>query len=758
MTVMTPGHPDSKPTAEPARPREARPSGRSSRRPGPVGATQRLARWSARHRWVAVLLWALVVAVAIGAGSAVGPRTLTDGETGSGEAGRADRVLERAGYPANLTERVLIQAPRGTSLAAADVGAVAAELRARLEPLRAVGAVGDPVSSADGRSAMVPVTLDVGTATGAAAAELAGGRIDAVLAATAEVARAHPGLAIDQVGGVSLDHAVNAQVSDDFARAERLSLPITFAILLLTFGALFAAGVPVLLALSAVGTAIGLAALTSHLVPATDTLNSVILLVGMAVGVDYSLFYVRRTREERARGASSLHAIDVAAATSGRAVVISGAAVIIAMSGLLLSGQVVFTSMAIGTMLVVAVAVAGSLTVLPAVLSLLGDRIDRPRIPLLHRLGRSGAGRFWPAAMRVVLAKPVVSAVLAATALVVLALPALGMRTGESGVESMPQSIPAVRTYSALTTAFPQAGSAHTVAVWSEGAPLDAAAVTSAMNTLVADAGASGAFADLADAAVDVAPDGRTARVDLAVTGDSGAPAAERSLTLLRDRLVPALREALPGAQVAVTGPTASARDFGAALTSHLPLVIAFVLLTTFVVLVRAFRSVVVALTALALNLLSVGAAYGLLVLVFQHGFATSLLGVQPSGFIIDWLPLFLFVILFGLSMDYHVFVVSRIREARAQGDPTRVAVARGVTASAGVVTSAAVVMVGVFSVFASLSLLEFKQLGIGLAAAVLLDATVVRAVLLPATMAALGERNWWLPRWLDRRLPALAE
>ena len=758
MTVMTPGHPDSKPTAEPARPREARPSGRSSRRPGPVGATQRLARWSARHRWVAVLLWALVVAVAIGAGSAVGPRTLTDGETGSGEAGRADRVLERAGYPANLTERVLIQAPRGTSLAAADVGAVAAELRARLEPLRAVGAVGDPVSSADGRSAMVPVTLDVGTATGAAAAELAGGRIETVLAATAEVARAHPGLAIDQVGGVSLDHAVNAQVSDDFARAERLSLPITFAILLLTFGALFAAGVPVLLALSAVGTAIGLAALTSHLVPATDTLNSVILLVGMAVGVDYSLFYVRRMREERARGASSLHAIDVAAATSGRAVVISGAAVIIAMSGLLLSGQVVFTSMAIGTMLVVAVAVAGSLTVLPAVLSLLGDRIDRPRIPLLHRLGRSGAGRFWPAAMRVVLAKPVVSAVLAATALVVLALPALGMRTGESGVESMPQSIPAVRTYSALTTAFPQAGSAHTVAVWSEGAPLDAAAVTSAMNTLVADAGASGAFADLADAAVDVAPDGRTARVDLAVTGDSGAPAAERSLTLLRDRLVPALREALPGAQVAVTGPTASARDFGAALTSHLPLVMAFVLLTTFVVLVRAFRSVVVALTALALNLLSVGAAYGLLVLVFQHGFATSLLGVQPSGFIIDWLPLFLFVILFGLSMDYHVFVVSRIREARAQGDPTRVAVARGVTASAGVVTSAAVVMVGVFSVFASLSLLEFKQLGIGLAAAVLLDATVVRAVLLPATMAALGERNWWLPRWLDRRLPALAE
>jgi RND superfamily putative drug exporter len=748
MAVLTPGHTGPHPTAALGGTPRARPADH-------VGATQRLARWSARHRWTAVLLWTLVVAVAVVAGGAVGTRTLTNGESGSGESGRADQVLEQAGYPAHLTERVLIQAPKGSELAAAEAEKVAKELRARLELLPAVGAIGDLLASGDARSAIVPVTLDVGTATGAAADALADMRIESVLAATAEVARAHPDLAIDQTGPVSLNHAVNAQVNDDFARAGRLSLPIAFAILLLTFGALFAAGVPVLLGLSAVGTAIGLAALASHLVPATGTLNSVILLVGMAVGVDYSLFYVRRTREEHARGAGRAEAIDIAAATSGRAVVISGAAVVVAMSGLLLSGQVVFTSMAIGTMLVVAVAVAGSLTVLPAVLSLLGDKIDRPRIPLVHRLSQTGGGRFWPAVMRVVLAKPAVSLVVAGAALLVLALPALGMKTGEAGPDSFPRSIPAVRTYTAMTAAFPQAGSAHTVVIWSHDAPLDAAAVTTAVGHLVAKAATSGQFADLAGSAVDTAPDGKTARVDLAISGDANAPAAERTLTMLRDRLVPELRHELPAAEVAVTGSTASQLDFGSALTSHLPLVVAFVLVTAFVVLMRAFRSVVVALTALALNVLSVGAAYGLLVLVFQHGFANSLLGVQSTGFIIDWLPLFLFVVLFGLSMDYHVFVVSRIREARMQGDPTDVAVARGVTSSAGVVTSAAAVMVGVFSVFASLSLLQFKQLGVGLAAAVLIDATIVRAVLLPAAMAVLGERNWWLPRWLDRRLPA---
>jgi putative drug exporter of the RND superfamily len=724
-----------------------------ARRPG---AAERLARWSTRHRWKALIIWVLLVAAAIVGGGLAGTRTLTDGEMGAGESGRADRAIEQAGYPADLTERVLIQAPKGAELSGAQARVVAGELRTRLSALPEVGKVGSLVRAGDGRSAMLPVVLDVDGATGTPAEDIADQRIEAVLAATAAVARAHPQLTVAQVGDASLNHAINDTVGKDFARAETLSLPISLGILLLTFGALFAAGVPVLLALSAVGTAIGLSGLVSHLLPVSDSLNSVILLIGMAVGVDYSLFYVRRTREERARGASRREAIDIAAATSGRAVVVSGITVIVAMAGLLLSGNVVFSSMAVGTMLVVAVAMLGSLTVLPAVLSLLGDKVDRPRIPLVHRLRRHGAGRFWPAVMRVVLAKPLVSLLLAGTALATLALPALGMRLGEPGADSLPRSIPVIRTYDAMTAAFPQTGFAHTVVVWSDsGKPLDKPAVRDGVAALLSAAEHTGRFADLSDARVDFAPDGQTARVDLAMTGDFNTDRSKQSLAVLRDDLAPALHERLSGTDVAVTGDTAGSVDFTSTLRAHLPLVFSFVLAVTFLVLVLAFRSIVVAATAVALNLLSVGAAYGLLVLIFQHGFAADLLGVQETGYIVDWLPLFLFVILFGLSMDYHVFVVSRIREAHAMGEPTRAAVARGVSASAGVVTSAAAVMIGVFSIFATLSLLEFKQLGVGLAAAVLIDATIVRAVLLPAAMALLGRRNWWLPGWLDRLLPA---
>ncbi|WP_448062385.1 MMPL family transporter [Cellulomonas hominis] len=747
MSVVSPPQ---RPGTPPGAPVDAGAASRAER----VPAAQRLARWSAAHRWTAVALWLALVIAAIVGGGAMGTRTLTAGESGTGESGRAELALEQAGFPAEPTERILIQAPAGSQLAPAEAEAVAAQLRADLGPLDEVAGVGDLVLSPDGRSAMVPLVLDVGAATGAAADELAVERVPAVLDATARVAADHPDLTVAQVGSASLDSAMTDQVGQDFQRAELLSLPVTFAILLLTFGALFAAGVPVLLALSAVGAAIGFAGMVSHLMPATDELSSVVLLVGMAVGVDYSLFYVRRMREEVARRASRRTAIDIAAATSGHAVVTSGIAVIVSMSGLLLAGQVVFSSMAVGTVLVVAVAVLGSLTVLPALLSLLGDRIDRPRIPGLSRLGRTGPGRFWPATMRLVLARPVISLALAGLALAGLAVPALGMRLGETDVDSLPAGIPAVATYQAMTAAFPQTGSAHLVVIAADD-PLDPAAVTAAADRLVADATASGRFADLTGTQAVLAPDGRTATLDLAIPDGSGDDGAKASLALLRDDLVPTLRTELPGTDVTVTGPTAGAVDFTATLRSHLPLVIGFVLLATFVVLVLAFRSVVVAATAIVLNMLSVSAAYGLLVLVFQHGFATGLLGVQHSGFIVDWIPLFLFVILFGLSMDYHVFVVSRVREARLLGASTREAVAHGVTRSAGVVTSAAAVMVGVFAIFGSLSLVEFEQLGVGLGAAVLIDATIVRAVLLPSAMTVLGRHNWWLPGWLDRLLPA---
>lgn len=732
-----------------------RPTASSPADPGRDGVVRRLARWSTRHRLKAVIGWFVFVAVVFAAGGAAGTRVLTSAEQGVGESGRADRVIDAAAFPVTPVERILIR-PVAGELDPDAVSTAVTDLRDRLSALPAVASVGEPVTSDDGGALVLPVALDVAGTTGTAALETAADGLPSVLAATETVSRGHLDLRIEQVGDASLNAAIDDRVSADFSRAERLSLPITLGILLLTFGALIAAGVPLILAASAVAAAIGLSALVSHVVPVMDALNSVILLIGMAVGVDYSLFYVRRAREERARGASRADSIELAASTSGRAVVVSGIAVFVAMSGLLLTGDATFVSMGVGTMLVVAVAVLGSLTVLPAMLSLLGDRIERPRVPFLHRLRRTdGTGRFWPATMRVVLAKPLLSLLLAGLAMVGLALPALGMRTGEAGTDSLPRSIPIMTTYDAMTAAFPQTGFAHTVTIWStDETRLNPARLEQGAAELVTAARATGLFVSLDGVRPDVAPNGRTATLDLPVTGDVNTERSQRSLAVVREQLAPTLAARLPGTEVATTGPTAYAVDFGASMSARLPWVMAFVLGLTFVVLVVAFRSVVIAGTAVVLNLLSVAAAYGLLVVVFQHGFGEGFLDFRSNGTIIDWLPLFLFVVLFGLSMDYHVFVVSRIREAYAAGMPTRAAVAHGVTASAGVVTSAAAVMVGVFSIFGTLSLLEFKQLGVGLASAVLIDATIVRAVLLPAAMTLLGRHNWWLPGWLDRRLP----
>jgi RND superfamily putative drug exporter len=714
------------------------------------GAVLGIARWSARHPWRAIAGWIAFVVLCLTAGSAAGTNLLSDAETGSGESGRADRVVESAGFPTAVTEKVLVQARQG-ALSGITGEAVVAELRDKYSSIDAVVDVGRPVVSEKDRSMLLPVTLDSGGETGEAAVEHATDEVGAMQAVTRQVAAEHPELRVEQVGEASLEASLGKQIDEDFQRAEMLSVPLTLAILVVAFGALFAAGVPVMLALTAVAAAIGLSALASHLTPTQEALNSVILLIGMAVGVDYSLFYVRRAREERAKGASKLDSVELAAATSGRAVLVSGVAVMIAMSGMFLSGNSLFISFAVGTMLVVAVAVLGSLTVLPAVLAKLGDGIDRPRVPFIHRWRKAHHhdARFWPAVMRVVLARPAVSLTVGVAALLALAAPAVTMRLHSSGPDDLPRSVAELRTYDRVIEAFPQEGGSHEVVIWSDHA-LDRAAVDAATARLEKAAVATGLFAST-DENPEYAPNGEVARIELPTPYDVEDARSGQSLDELRQSLVPAAYGGFPGVSTAVTGETAGDADFAHQLAVRLPVVIGFVLLLTFFVLVLAFRSVVVAGTAIALNLLSVAAAYGLLVVVFQHSWAEGLLGFHSNGAIISWLPLFLFVVLFGLSMDYHVFVVSRIREAVRRGLPTKEAVAEGVTASAGVVTSAAVVMVGVFGIFATLSLLDLKQLGIGLAAAVLLDATIVRALLLPSVMALLGQWNWWLPRSWER-------
>ncbi|SCL21231.1 putative drug exporter of the RND superfamily [Micromonospora rhizosphaerae] len=714
--------------------------------------TVRLARWSAEHPWRAIALWVVFVAVCFVGGNAAGLNEATYADQAVGESGRAGLIVETGKFDDPAMENILIT-PRGGTLDPAAAKAAADEAAARLRGVDGVASVGQPVPARGGSALLVPITMSGDP-------ETASDRVQPLRDATAGVQDDHPQLRIEQVGGPSIGRALDDTLGKDFKRAELLSLPVTLAILIIAFGALIAAGVPVLLALSSVAAAMGLSTLASHLVPATDVTSSVILLIGMAVGVDYSLFYVRREREERAKGRSGLDAVEIAAETSGHAVVVSGLAVIISMAGLLLANDAVFSSLAVGSILVVAVAVTGSLTVLPALLAKLGRWVDRPRVPLLWRLtaprtGRHGEPakpRFWPAVLKPALRAPVATLVISVGLLLALAAPALGMQLKFPGMEDVPRSTPAMQAYDRLTAAFPSNGTSHTVAVRAPAAEADR--VKAALTDLAGRASADPLFAPTeADGPkIRVSADRRVSVLEVATPYVSRDDKAGQSLDRLRRDLVPAALGGIPEAEYAVGGDIADSEDYAQHIREKLPIVMGFVLVLTFLVMVLTFRSVVIALSSILLNLLSAGAAYGLLVLVFQGDWAEGLLGFTSMGAIVAWLPLFLFVVLFGLSMDYHVFVVSRIREGVRAGMSNREAVAYGITSSAGVVTSAAIVMVGVFSIFATLSTIDFKQLGIGLAAAILLDATIIRAVVLPALMTMLGDRNWWAPRFLRAR------
>ncbi|MBN1173652.1 MAG: MMPL family transporter [Micromonosporaceae bacterium] len=713
--------------------------------------TVRVARWSATHPWRAVALWVVFVALSITIGGLVGTKESTmNGEVG--ETARAEQMIEEGDFPQQpMVERVLVTSRSGVLDQAAATAALS-DAGTRMRQLPEVAGVEEPIPSPDGTALMLVVTMSGDP-------ETAVDRVDPLLDVTAAVQRDHSTVRVEQVGWASIEQAADESVMKDFQRAEILSIPVTLIILIVAFGALIAAGIPVLLALSAVGSAIGLAAIASHLIPAQDMINSVILLIGMAVGVDYSLFYLRREREERAKGAGHLNAVEIAAATSGHAVVVSGLAVIISMAGMFLANDAIFSSFAVGSILVVAVSVLGSLTVLPAMLAKLGRWVDRPRIPVLWRLsatakaaeGRRAEPRLWSFLLRPALRHPLVTLVVSAGALAALAVPAATMTLKFPNLqEALSDDIPVVQAYGRMIKAFPSTGTEHTIVVTVPAA--EAGRAQAALRELGARALADPLFAHDSEPDLTVSPNHRVALLSIATPYDSGTAGAERSLERLRADLVPAALDGLPGAEYAVTGEIAGTHDYSEHVQDKLPIVMGFVLLLTFIVMAWNFRSVVVALTAIGLNMLSVGAAYGLLTLVFQHTWAESLLGFQSNGGVVTWLPLFLFVVLFGLSMDYHVFVVSRIREAVCEGVPNREAVARGITRSAGVVTSAAVVMVAVFAIFGTLSMMEMKQLGVGLASAILIDATIIRAVVLPSLMTLLGDANWWTPSVFQRR------
>ncbi len=704
----------------------------------------RAARWSAGHWKTAVSAWLAFCVVAVALGAVAGEKMLKQSDTAAGGARTAEQILQKAGFPNHAGESVLVESSTQTIDDPAFRSAVTDVARS-VSGLQQVQRVRSPLArgnagqvSQDRHSALVQFEIRGDQ-------DKADKKVQPVLDAVDHVQQRHAGFTVAEFGFASATHELNATMTKDFQRAEYSSLPVTLVILLVAFGALVAAGLPVLLAFSGVLATIGLSAGASHLVAAGDATKSVILLIGMAVGVDYSLFYLRREREERARGASPREALFNTARTSGHAVFISGLTVLIAMAGMLFTGNAVFTSIAVGAMLMVAVALIGSLSILPALLAKLGHGVDRGRIPFLSRRPVDEP-RVWGFVLDRVLRRPALAAVLSGGALLALALPTLTLHTQLPSFTDLPKSLPIVRTYESIQRAFPGAQTPAKVVV--SASDVRSPAVQRAIGDLERRALASGQMFE--PVSTEVNPKGTVETISIALQGNGSNGASVAALETLRNRVIPSSVGRLSGVEAAVTGETAGTHDFNQQMKSHAPLVFAFVLALCFVLLLVTFRSIVIPIKAVLLNLLSVGAAYGLLVLVFQHHFAEGILGFHSNGAITSWLPLFMFVILFGLSMDYHVFILSRVKELVDDGMPTAEAVSTGIKRTAGTVTSAAVVMVAVFAIFVTLRSLDIKQMGFGLAAAILIDSTVVRAVLLPAVMKLLGEWNWYLPRRLQ--------
>ena len=698
---------------------------------------ERVAGWSARHRLIAVFGWLLLVVAAFMVGHQLGTQNINSYDPG--QAGQAERVLNRPVVQQPDGEIVLVQgrSPGQTYATDPEIRQAVRQVVAALRALPASATdIRSPLTSeglVSGRSALVTFNIPL---QGSANQEVV-----PALNAVAAVHARHPGLTVEEAGDASLHRATGSITSQDFRKAEVTSVPVSLVLLLIVFGALIAAGIPLLLAGTAVISAISLLAIPSRWLPIDGTTSSVVLLVGMAVGIDYSLFYLRRTREERAAGHDTKEALRIAAGTSGRAIVISGLTVMIALAGLFLTGTDVFSGVAVGTILVVGVAMLGSVTFLPGILSLLGSWTDRGRIPWLGRRRTAAReSRFWGFLARAVVRRPLAWGGVAAVLLLALAVPVLSLHLEDPGIHELPVNVPVVRALDDIQRAFP--GGPEPAEVVVTGTDLGGPRVGAALAALHREVAAThGAIRE--PITTQVFGNHQVLIVLVPLAGSGTDATSNNALATLRTQVLPATFGKVPGVSYAVGGLTAGNHDFDAQLASRIPWVFAFVLGLAFLLLSTTFRSAYISALSIGLNVLSVGAAYGVMVWIFQDGHLQGPLGFSAYGGITPWMPLFMFVLLFGLSMDYHVFILSRIRELRLSGASAREAITGGITRSAGVVTSAAVIMVAVFSIFGTLGLIDFKIFGVGMAAAIFIDATVVRGVLLPAGLALLGDRAW---------------
>lgn len=733
-----------------------------------LSMTARLARASSHAPWKMVGLWVIALVVFGALQGAFPMKTTTDVDLlNNPESNQGWDLLTDHGIRAERsgTETVIV---RSESLTVDDpafqqtVQQVTDALRADTEMVATASnyyeinaddqAAAAGLVSTDRKTTIIPVTL-------------VGSLEDAVDHGEDFISLVHAqedsasGFEVLTVGDASLNEEINKISEEDIARGESIGAIVAFIILLFVFGALVAAFVPIILAVISIGIAFGLAALVSRFGELSFFVTSMITMIGLAVGIDYSLFVVERYREERRRGSEKLEAIQIAGATSSRAVLFSGMTVIFALLGMYLVPNNIYRSLATGAILVVIVAVLASLTLIPAVLSLLGDKIDWPRKKQYDTVAaheRQAAydhetihRGFWGRITKVVMAHPVISLVSAVALLVACALPYLDFEPGLGGASSLPDDLESKAAYDILSTEF-SAGLVSPVEIVVEG-PLDDPSVQQGIDTLVTQLSTTQYNGQplFGPASVTRSEDGQVALISVPLKVAPDEKAGLDSIDQLRESIVPPIETTMTDTKIFVTGVTANNVDFLEMRDTYTPIVFIFVLGLSFLLLLTVFRSLVVAVKAILMNLLSVGAAYGLLVLVFQKGYFHSWFGFQTVEAIEAWLPLFLFSILFGLSMDYHVFLLSRIKERYDQSGDNQEAVAVGLQATAKIITGAALIMVAVFSGFAAGRLTFLQQMGFGLGIAVLLDATIVRSILVPSAMAMLKNWNWYLPSWL---------
>ncbi|MEO5703832.1 MAG: MMPL family transporter [Candidatus Limnocylindrales bacterium] len=755
--------------------------------------TVRIATWSARHRWLVFLLWfAGTIGVLIASVGAGGIRTIDVNEDPNGPRLESEVAYEvlGAGEPVAPAERMVVVIS-GTPGAALDP-AFQANVHQLVTELTAARATVDRAETSTFESVIDPLVLPPGQAAGVVSpdgstVQVVGnipGESDVVeqklvpVPAIVEAARTRmPGVEIHIVSSTFLNRDFNELIASELDGSLKLTIPLTFVILLIAFGAVVAAPVPLVLATTSLAAGYGLLGLYSQSVsPVSANAAQLLILMGLAVAVDYSLFMVTRFRSERQRGSTVQEAIETSSSTAGRAVYFSGIAVVISLGGLLTLGISLFTSMAVGTMGVVAVSVIGSLTFLPATMAIVGDRINLGRpATWLPRLGRAtgpaavrirseaalgalerrkqrppGSG-FWARLVNAVMSRPVILTVLSGALLLALASPALRLRTGTTDIAGLPSTIDGIAGIKLINEKFPFGQDIRMdIVVTDPNVP----AVAAAIQTLISRVDALEGMGT--GQIVRTAEDGHAALISFPMAGNRNDEANREIVRQVRGTIVPALfrdpaqrgGDGAP-ADVYVSGQTARTMDIVGIYSDATPRIFGFVLGLSFLLMLLAFRSIVIPIKAILLNLLSTAAAFGVLVLVFSEGWFAEALGITPGGVIESWVPIFIFTILFGLSMDYHLFILTRIKEARDRGLGSRAAVARGISVTSGTITSAASIMVVVFAVFVTFKFVFIQQLGVGLAVAVFIDATLIRSVLLPATMTLLGDWNWWLPRWL---------